>query len=156
MSCLIPMLSQTRLMFHGRKCEPLKNQYLSWDKLSSAGCPLSLSNQNPQCSICCLLFSLLLVGRTHRGEPASAQLGLVGEPEQGQRKKVIRGGLTGHSLNLRTTDPMETFKGKKHKYPFEHFPQRVSAAKTTEVQRNLVKRSLMFQNFKLLHKIEFS
>lgn len=66
----------------------LKSPYLSWDKLPSARCPLSFSNQNPQSSICCFLFSLLLVGCTDWREPPSTQLGLVGEP--GATRNAIR------------------------------------------------------------------
>lgn len=72
-----------------KKVNSLKSQYLSWDELSCAGCFLSFSDQNPQSSICCLLFALLLVGCTHWWEPASTQLGLVGEPTKTSSKKSL-------------------------------------------------------------------
>lgn len=81
----------------GGRGESLKGQYLSWDQLSCAGCSLSFSDQNSQGGICCLLFALLLVGRTHRWEPAAAQLGLVGEPAKatkvggGGKKQSLQG-----------------------------------------------------------------
>lgn len=59
----------------------LNYRYLSWDKLSSACCPLSFSNQNPQSRICCFLLSLFLVGGTNWREPPAAQLRLIGKPE---------------------------------------------------------------------------
>lgn len=80
----------------------MEGQYLCWDKLPSAGCPLSLSNQDPQSCICCFLLPLLLVGCTHWREPASTQLGLVGEPEQVEQRErqqvKIRQDFFFHSL----------------------------------------------------------
>lgn len=69
--------------------QPIKSQHLSWDQLSCARCSLSFSNQNPQSGVCCLLLPLLLVGRTHCWEPASTQLGLVGEPTEEEAFKAL-------------------------------------------------------------------
>lgn len=64
----------------------IKDQCLGWDELSCAGCSLSFSDQDPQSGVCCLLFALLLVGRTHWWEPATPQLGLVGEPRKAKKQ----------------------------------------------------------------------
>lgn len=74
-----------------------KSQYLSWDQLSRAGCSLSFSDQDPQSSICCLLFALFLVGCAHWWEPASTQLGLVGEPTESKNKQKKK--IQNHSWN---------------------------------------------------------
>lgn len=126
----------------------LKRQNLCWDKLPSACCSLSLSNQNPQSSVCCFLFSLLLVRCTHWREPTSTQLSLVGESEQvAKRGKTMeqhwQGFLT-HSKTKDSTELMIILKqmGYKHTYPFSNFI-------ILACQVGLQKSKLMKQNLEI-------